>query len=161
MKPRNYSIEGFSLVEVTLALGVVVFCLVSVFGLLAVGVSSTTASIDQTAATNVLTAIASDLESTSNPSPRNSTSQTSPLYQIVIPPAGTATSTTPATSYIGEDGQLAASASGARYQLNVWTTGSTTTQQETLVRLVISWPPQAAYANAQGYVETVIALNRT
>ena len=41
MKTRNTSISGFSLVEVTLALGVVVFCLVTILGLLAVGINST------------------------------------------------------------------------------------------------------------------------
>jgi Tfp pilus assembly protein PilV len=155
MKTRRSSISGFSLVEVTLALGVVVFCLVSVFGLLAVGVSSTTASIDQTAATNILTSIAADLESTAK------AGQTSPVFGITLPLANAATAQVSPAIYIGEDGQKAATAATARYQLNVWTTGSTATRQESLVRLVISWPPQAPYANAQGYVETVIALNRT
>ena len=165
MKKRHSSRAGFSLVEVTLALGVVVLCLVSVFGLLAVGINSASISIDQTSATNILTSIAADLEATKNPAPKNTTAQVSPIFNLTIPAGLTSTGapamgTSPATSYIGEDGQPAAVGS-ARYQLNVWTAASTKTQQETLVRLLISWPPRAAYTAAQGYVETVIALNRT
>ncbi len=167
MRKPNASCAGFSLVEVTLALGVVVLCLVSVFGLLAVGINSASISIDQTSATNILTSIAADLEATKNPSPKNTTAQTSPIFNITIP-AGLSSSSgapvmsaTPTTSYIGEDGQPVAAVASARYQLNVWTAASTKTQQETLVRLLISWPARATTATAQGYVETVIALNRT
>ena len=166
MKKRHSSRAGFSLVEVTLALGVVVLCLVSVFGLLAVGINSASISIDQTSATNILTSIAADLEATKNPAPKNTTAQISPIFNITIPAGVSSTgspvmSTTPTTSYIGEDGQPVAAVASARYQLNVWTAASTKTQQETLVRLLISWPARATTATAQGYVETVIALNRT
>jgi hypothetical protein len=43
----------------------------------------------------------------------------------------------------------------------VWTTAATTTQQETFVRLLITWPAAAAYTSPQGFVENVIAINRT
>jgi len=161
MKKRNRSTLGFSLVEVTLALGMVVFCLVIIMGLLALGITSTQVSAVQTSATNILTAVVSDLESTQNPLPKNGTSQKSPLYQIVLPAAGTTASATPTTIYIGEDGQVVPSSSGALYRLSVWTTGSTTTQQETLVRLLISWPAPSPYTAAQGSLDNVIAINRT
>jgi len=129
--------------------------------LLAVGINQTQISIDQTSAVNVLTQVASDLESTPNPAPRNSTTQTSTIFNVVLPAAGTALSTTPTTLYIGDDGQPTTATNSARYQLNIWTTGSTATTQETQARLLISWPAQAAYTNAQGTVESVIAINRT
>jgi len=161
MKKRNRAIEAFTLVEVTIALGVVVFCLVSVFGLLAVGTNLSQISIDQTAAVNILTQVSSDLNATPNPVPKNSTAQTSTVFNVVIPASGTATSTTPTTLYIGDDGQPTTATNTARYQLNIWTTGSSATTQETTARLLISWPAQAAYTNAQGSVESLIAINRT
>ena len=168
MKKRNHYSSGFSLVEVTLALGVVVFCLVPVLGLLAVGVNTTHVSTSQTVATNILNAVASDIESTPNitasytpASARGSVAEASPIYGITLPASGTAASATPTTIYIGDDGQTTTSAASAIYQLNVWTSGSTTTQQETLVRLLITWPAAASYKQPQGFVENVLAINRT
>jgi Tfp pilus assembly protein PilV len=160
MKKRNGFISGFSLVEVTLALGVVVFCLVTILGLLAIGINSTQVSTVQTSATNILTAVVADLQSTPNPVPKGS-AQASLVYGISLPAVGAGASTTPTTIYIGEDGKPSATASGALYRLSVWTTPPTTTKQETLVRLLITWPVPAAYTNPQGYIESVVALNRT
>jgi uncharacterized protein (TIGR02598 family) len=168
MKKRTRSISGFSLVEVTLALGVVVFCLLTIMGLLALGINSTQTSAVQTSATNILTAVSADLQSTPNitaayspASARGSIAETSPIYGITVPASGTTASATPTTIYIGEDGQTVASPGSALYRLTVWTTGSTTTTQETLIRLMITWPAVAPYTAAQGSVENVIALNRT
>ncbi len=164
MKKRASSQAGFSLVEVTIALGVVVFCLVTVLGLLAVGINSTHSSTIQTSATNILTAVAADLESTPNaipPTAKNSAPVVSPVYGISLPASGTGTSATPTTIYVGEDGQVTTTAASALYRLSVWTTGSTTQQQETLVRLLITWPASAAYTSPQGFVENVVAINRT
>ncbi len=167
MKKENRHRSGFSLVEVTLAMGVVVFCLVTVLGLLAVGVNTTHVSTIQTSATNILNAVAADIESTPNitaaytpASAKGSVAEASPIYNITLPASGTAASATPTTIYIGDDGQTATSASSAIYQLNVWTSGATTTQQETLVRLLITWPASASYKQAQGFVENIIAINR-
>lgn len=169
MKIRHPSISGFSLVEVTLALGVVVFCLVTILGLLAVGVNTTHVSTIQTSATNILTAVASDLEATPNitpslagaPTAKGTKAETSTIYKIKFPAGGTGTSVAVQTVYVAEDGTVATSASTALYQLNVWVRGSSSTQQETFVRMVISWPATVAYTSAQGYVENVIAINRT
>ena len=166
MKKRNRHSSGFSLVEVTLALGVVVFCLVTVLGLLAVGVNTTHVSTIQTSATNILNAVAADIESTPNITPaetgsaKGSVAEASPIYGITLPASGTAASTAPTTIYIGDDGQTTTTAATAIYQLNVWTTGATTTQQETLVRLLLTWPAAAKYTQPQGFVENVIAINR-
>jgi Tfp pilus assembly protein PilV len=169
MKKTNQSQAGFSLVEVTLALGVVVFCLVTIMGLLAVGINTTHVSTAQTAAVNILTAVASDVEATPNITPSYSTTvvkgakaETSLIYGIALPAGGTGTiATTPQKIYIGENGQVVASASLALYQLNVWVNTSSTTQQETFVRLLITWPAPLAYTSAQSYVENIIAINRT
>jgi Tfp pilus assembly protein PilV len=166
MKKRNHPCSGFSLVEVTLAMGVVVFCLVTVLGLLAVGVNTTHVSTAQTSATNILNAVASDVEATPNITPaytpvsaKGAVAETSPVYGITLPGAATGASAVQ-TIYIADDGQVATAATGI-YQLNVWATSSSTMQQETFVRLLITWPASVNYSKAQGYVENVIAINRT
>jgi len=61
MKAHDRSAAGFSLVEVTLALGVAAFCLIAVFGLMAVGLKTQQASVHQTKANAIISQIASDL----------------------------------------------------------------------------------------------------
>ena len=53
--------DAFTLVEVTLGLGVAAFCLVAVFGLVPVGVQTNRNAISQTAATNILSSVVSDI----------------------------------------------------------------------------------------------------
>ena len=173
MKKRNPHTSGFSLVEVTLALGVVVFCLAAILGLLAYGANSTHVSTIQTSATNILTEVTSDVEATPNltaiyqtansPAAKGTIDEYSPIYSIKLPGGGSGIVAALQTIYIGEDGQLVAPAAkaSALYQLNVWTTASTSTRQETFVRLLISWPATVPYTGAQGYVENVVAINRT
>jgi uncharacterized protein (TIGR02598 family) len=76
MKLRSRLIAGFSLVEVTLALGIAAFCLIAVFGLVPVGVQTNRNATSQTAATNILSSVVSDLRA----SPPGQTK--SSIYQI-------------------------------------------------------------------------------
>ena len=52
---------AFSLVELTLALGIAAFCLIAVFGLVPVGVQTNRNATSQTAATNILSSVVSDI----------------------------------------------------------------------------------------------------
>ena len=54
-------LHAFSLVEVTLALGIAAFCLIAVFGLVPVGVQTNRNATSQTAATNILSSVISDI----------------------------------------------------------------------------------------------------
>src|SRR5438874_9708713 len=57
-------VHAFSLVEVTLALGVAAFCLLAVFGLMPIGVQTNRNATSQTAATNVMSAVIADMRAT-------------------------------------------------------------------------------------------------
>jgi len=176
MKKRNKFTAAFSLVELTIALGVVVFCLVTILGLLAVGINSSRASTAQTSATNILTAVASDLEAYPNVTPSYNPPTTkgtinsvhsaivSPLYGIQLP-AGGAAAVKNYTIYLAENGQTNSTPTGCIYQLNITITASNTNNppihQETFARLLITWPATATPAKAQGSVESVVAINRT
>jgi uncharacterized protein (TIGR02598 family) len=61
MKPSLSETAAFSLVEVTLALGVAAFCLITVSGLLPTGLKTQQASVQQTTANHVMTEILGDL----------------------------------------------------------------------------------------------------
>jgi uncharacterized protein (TIGR02598 family) len=61
MKRRSPSIAAFSLVELTLALGIAAFCLIAVLGLVPVGVQTNRNATSQTAATNILSSVVSDI----------------------------------------------------------------------------------------------------
>src|SRR5881628_1534763 len=67
MKKRFTS--GFSLVELTLALGLAGFCLIAVFGLMPVGVQTNRNATSQTAATNIMAAVVADLRATPKVNP--------------------------------------------------------------------------------------------
>lgn len=156
---------AFTLVEVTLALGIAVFALVVMFGLLNVGVSSSAASFEQTVAANILSSVAADLRS----APRSTTVSVSTLvYGLAVPQPAAAGVTPsfpalPTVKYLDASGQVAA-AEQARYRLSVWTRPGAD-RQATLARVIVSWPPAADLtlptgAKAAGSVETLVALDR-
>ncbi len=159
--------QAFSLVEVTLALGIAVFCLVVVFGLLTVGINTSSLSVEQTNASNLLAAVASDLRTAPNTFPKGSVAATTYVYQLSVPAAGTTASTSPTTLYLDLDGRYISSTIStnpqfdirSRYQLNVWFTPGTG-RNATLARVVLSWPASVSLANASGTVETMVALDR-
>lgn len=64
MKQRRSS--AFSLVEVTLALGIAAFCLIAVFGLVPIGVQTNRNATSQTAATNIIASVIADMRATTS-----------------------------------------------------------------------------------------------
>jgi uncharacterized protein (TIGR02598 family) len=61
MNPPLHKVAAFSLVEVTLALGVAAFCLIAVLGLLPTGLKTQQTSIQQTTANAICSQIVADL----------------------------------------------------------------------------------------------------
>src|SRR5438876_1341934 len=108
MTYRNCEISAFSLVEVTLALGVAGFCFIAILGLLPVGVQTNQRAISQTAATGILSSVVADLRATPSAAP------SSTQYGIAL----SASSTT--TLYFDSQGQFAtAPGANSRYRLTV------------------------------------------
>jgi Tfp pilus assembly protein PilV len=165
---------GFSLVEVSLALGVAGFCLVSIMGLLPVGLTSNQNSLEQTGASSVAAQIFGDLRAT--PAGANALS---PRYQLKVPSATTTTnvSQTPTIKYASADGTLTDALVNmndsqgrppSKYRISIsFTTpplpsgpssSAVPAPQATMVDIIATWP--AAAANALGSFETMSALNR-
>src|SRR5437870_3245281 len=61
MKRRTVRSKGFSLIEVTLAMGIAAFCLLAVMGLLPVALKTQQASIAQTQANSIISQITGKL----------------------------------------------------------------------------------------------------
>lgn len=165
MKQR--SLSAFSLVEVTLALGVAAFCLIAVFGLMPVGVQTNRNATSQTAATTILTSVVSDMRTTARATPG---ARISSLYNIIIPARGSIGQ--PQKRYFDGEGRCSTDPAGSvrpdgsswvppiqlRYQLNVsFPPGATGL---TYADIKVTWPAAPAPANASGSVDLFAAFDR-
>jgi type II secretory pathway pseudopilin PulG len=156
--------SAFSLVEVTLALGIAAFCLIAVSGLLPVGIQTNRNAKSQTRATNLMAAVMADLRATP------STKTTS--LQFCIPLSGTT------TVYFDSEGRCSSDLPGlnirscvgggtwippleTRYRVNV-TFPSSGNANLTYADIKATWPAAAdpATTTPSGSVEMFAAFDR-
>lgn len=148
--------RAFSLVEVTLALGIAAFCLIAVFGLMPIGVQTNRNATSQTAATNIIASVIADMRAT--------TSSTSRQYGITFGTAKTLYFDGAGECSIDVNGSTAIDGSSwspplqTRYRLNITFPLSPTGLSYADVKL--TWPAGATPANASGSVETFAAFDR-
>lgn len=145
--------EAFSLTEVTLALGIAAFSLLSIFALLPISLQSNRNASEQTAAPKILGAVAADIRST----PAAATS--SPLFGISIPAA---TSSSSSTLFFTAEGEQSSSLnSDSRFRLVVtFFPNSNAPEGAIFGSMRLSWPAAADPVNAAGAVESFVALTR-
>ena len=74
MKQR--SLSAFSLIELTLAIGIAAFCLLAVMGLIPIAVQTNRSATSQTAANGIVASVIADMRATTSP--------TSPQYRITF-----------------------------------------------------------------------------
>ena len=143
---------GFSLVEVTLALGIAAFCVIALLGLLPLGMQTNQSAVSQTAAASILSSVVADLRATAKTTP------TSPQYDITF---GTAK-----LLYFDDQGKAVTPTdpnATARYRVMITFPASPKGLfAPTFVSLKISWPALADPATTPpaGFVETFAALDR-
>ena len=143
--------KAFSMVEVTLALGIAAFSLVTIFALLPIGLNTNRNAGEQVASSKLLAGISADLRGT----PSAATS--SPLFGIAIP-ASTASSTT--TLFFNSSGQhTSALANDSRYRA-VITFSPNSSSAASFATIRLTWPARADPANADGSLEGFVALAR-
>jgi uncharacterized protein (TIGR02598 family) len=152
MNRLRYCAAGFSLVEVTLALGVAAFCLIGLFGLLPLGVQTNQSSSSQTAAASVLSSVVADLRATPKTNP------TSLQYEITFGAAK--------ILYVDGEGRAVVPANGnaiSRYRVTITFPPSPSGSfAPTFVSLKVSWPAlvDPATSTPAGSIETFTALDR-
>lgn len=147
--------SGFSLVEVTMALGIAAFSLVSILGLIPVGLNSSAGARRQTEAVSILSSITADLRSMPSSS---SASAKSSRYGI---PIGTGTT----TLYFSGAAQCTSDLeTSSQYRVVVTTpyvpSASSGGRRATWARMWAAWPATANANIPQRMVETCISLDR-
>jgi uncharacterized protein (TIGR02598 family) len=148
MKSCNSKTDGFSLVEVTLALGIAAFCLIAVFGLVPVGVQTNRNATSQTAATNIIAAVVADLRATPT------TNAASSQFAITF---GTAK-----TLYFDGAGQASTSlGTTSRYRLSVtWNASAPTGSRYADLKVTWPAPVDPAATTPSGSIEMFAAFDR-
>jgi uncharacterized protein (TIGR02598 family) len=143
---KGQSTSAFSLVEVTLAIGIAAFCLITVFGLLPVGVQTNRNATSQTAAAAILSDVVADLRAT--PKTNNTSSQ----FGITFG-AGR-------ILYFDSAGQFTTSlGTNSRYRLDIsWNSSGFSGLRYADVK--VTWPAAATSANANGSAEIFAAFDR-
>ena len=158
MTQRHRRDCSFSLVEVTLALGVAAVSLLVIFSLLPIGLQINQRSIEQMASADILSAVAADLRATPVTNPRgNATISTQ--FGISIPAAG---STGTTILFFNAAGQAATSQQpDSRYRTTVtFVSNGGGAKTATFADLKVTWPAGAAAVNAQGSAEMFAAFDR-
>jgi type II secretory pathway pseudopilin PulG len=162
--------QAFSLVELTLAIGVAAFCLLAVFGLLPVAQSSHQTASEQTVANGLTSEIISDLRATHKTAPP--TPQVSPRFGLAVGAPGAPSSAETLFFRDGADviGPPDTPAVGAdplpRYRATVVLTPPASGRRATTGRILVTWPamadpvPGSAPTKYNGSLETFVALDR-
>jgi len=160
MKAHARSAAGFSLVEVTLALGVAGFCLIAVFGLVPVGLTTQQTSIQQTIANNITSEVIGDLRAAYSKSGSNSSQFGIELKKL---PPGQQQKYSPTPIYFALDGTQQNGSAGAIFKTTITYFSATdiTDATLTLADITTSWPAaQSDLTKVAGLVETVAVIDR-
>jgi type II secretory pathway pseudopilin PulG len=164
---------GFSLVEITLALGLVSLGLITVFGLVPIAVLTNRNATSETAATNMAALAVADLRAAKTASPMLGmtipTDPTSPPQFVspdAVPCSGGQTSATSQIRYFDSQGQASTTiTSSSLYRLIVTfvkNTTATATTGATYVNVKVTWPAanDPCAITPSGSVEMFTALDR-
>jgi uncharacterized protein (TIGR02598 family) len=138
----------FSLIEVTLALGVAAVSLIAIFGLLPIGAETSRDAASQTAAINILANLTADIRATPNAS--SMSSQYNVTFGI------------PQTLYFDELGDFTANpTSESKYRVDIaYPASSGRSRAPMYVRLAVVWPAQANPAKATATAQLFAAFDR-
>jgi uncharacterized protein (TIGR02598 family) len=159
MSGSKVQVRAFTLVEVTLALGMAAISLIAIFALLPVGLQTSYSAAEQAASNDILAAVIADLRATAPTSPRGN-SAISAQFGIDVPGNSGGSGST-VTLYFDSQGRVLPSPDGSRYRLTVmFPPGGGGSKAATFAELKMTWPAIAEPANALGSAETIIALDR-
>jgi uncharacterized protein (TIGR02598 family) len=159
MNEGSVQMRAFSLVEITLALGVAAILLIAVSALLPIGLQTSYNATEQTTSSDILAAVIADLRATAPTSPRGSDA-TSAQFGINIP-GNSGGSRSAATLYFDSEGEVLPSANGSRYRLTVtFPSNGGGLRTATFLHLKMTWPAAVDPTNAIGSAETFVALDR-
>ncbi len=140
--------KGFSLVEITLSLGVMSICLLAVLGLLPIASQTNRSAAADTAAASIASAVLADIRATPK------AAANSPQFAVPF--------NTNAIVFFDAEGQASFTVSNTSiYRAEIaFPINSSGANAATFVHVKVSWPAAASAANAAGRTEMFTALNR-
>jgi uncharacterized protein (TIGR02598 family) len=160
---RPVTSSGFSLVEVTLALGVAAFCLIAVSGLLPVGLNTQQASVRQTKAGTIVSQIIADLRADVRLPPGKQSNESTQGFSLHGHWAAVAT---PDSLYFTNDGKQTGSINqgtappDAVFKATV-TYMAPPTLTTSMAKITVSWPAaQSDPIKVAGSIDMFAAINR-
>ena len=163
MKAHARSAAGFSLVEITLALGVAAFCLIAVLGMLPVALKTQQASVQQTKANAIISQIVDDLRADVRLPPGQASKAQGEWSNLHGRWAQVAT---PDTLYFTNDGKQTGSVSPGSVPTDAVFKATVTylsppTVTTSAAAITVSWPAgQNDLNKAAGSIEMFAAINR-
>ena len=164
MKRSLPETAAFSMIEITLAMGVAAFCLIAVLGLLPVALKTQQASVQQTTATEILSDASSDLRASVRYPPGQASKLNSQQQALKGHWANVGTPDT--LYYTNEGAQTGGLSPGSPPPDAVFRLTLTyllpPTDTTSLANIRVSWPAQVdpATGTPAGSVQTFIAVNR-
>ena len=160
---------AFTLVEVTLAIGIAAFSLLAVFGLLPLGINTNQAAVEQTGANDLLSAVASDLRSTPASVPKGTADVKSQQFGLTIPKNPVSAASAQPPVYVTIDGIPSTTLTPDSHYLltvtflsnnNYVSAASATARPPTLAQVKVTWPAAAGASNRTGTAEQFLVLDR-
>jgi uncharacterized protein (TIGR02598 family) len=163
VKRSSHKVSAFSLVEVTLALGVAAFCLIAVLGLLPTSLKTQQASIQQTTANSIISQIFSDLRADLRLPPGLASHETDGGFQ---PPlhGHWLQMLAPDTLFFTQEGKPVNNGQDvAVFRATITYNQLGPTGDTSLANITVSWPAQVDPSTGgvpAGSVTTLVAVNR-
>jgi uncharacterized protein (TIGR02598 family) len=154
-------LAAFTLTEVALAMGIFSFALVSMIGLLSVGLKNSRRANTQIGASNLMSAIASDIRSSTCTLRGGTYSYTSPRLNLTasVDARGTVSGVSPVTTILDESGSPA-NVTSPNPLMKLFTVNfAAASLGTTAVRVTVQWPPKTSpSANYEGSLDALIPL---
>ncbi|XHR30440.1 MAG: Verru_Chthon cassette protein B [Chthoniobacteraceae bacterium] len=167
---QRESVVAFSLVEVCVALGIVTFCMLSLLGLLPVGLRQERQSFDQIRAAHILGAVSDEFQGLTREPDGTAASPAQTRFGLSLPAPGA--SALDSSFYLDEEAEVVtAGSSSSAYVVHYSiispdTTGGVFSPYK--IRVIVAWPGAAEFSGngaslvlnkATGSIEATLEVN--
>jgi uncharacterized protein (TIGR02598 family) len=154
---------AFTLTEVALAMGIFSFALVSMIGLLSVGLKNSRRANIQIAASNLMSAIASDVQSSSRLVKSGTYSFTSPRLQLTasVDSKGTVSGVAPSSQILDESGTPVTPTAQTPLSKTFSVNFAAASAGTTAIRVTVKWPVPSSTTSTlapEGFLDALIPL---
>jgi type II secretory pathway pseudopilin PulG len=172
MKRSLHATAAFSLVEITLAIGIAAFALIATFAMLPTGLKVQQTSSHDTVGNKILAEIIGDMRAAVRV--HGSGNGNSTNFLIHLPPTSgnpwSPYNQFPSTAYFTNEGNYQSGSAGAVFQANIYYMSTNATNTTALTYIVVFWPSaqtgsttdwtRVDWTKVAGSVATLVNINR-